>query len=118
MPSYRCLFMAILFFALLPWQSKAQLQVEADLAPSVSLPGPLLRLYGLPLAVDWRTALSVLDKRHALPGRVDLILAPAPPLGIFCKWENQIIEAARLPVKFRLGEVQYVERLEGKGPAY
>lgn len=46
------------------------------------------------------------------------MLAPVPPLGIFCKWENQIIEAARLPVKFRLGEVQYVERLEGKGPAY
>lgn len=118
MPNYRCLFMPILFFALLPGQGKAQLQVETGLAPTVSMTAPLLRLYALPLAVDWRPALSVLDKNQALTGRVDLMLAPAPPLGIFCKWENQIIEAARLPVKFRLGEVQYVERLEGKGPAY
>lgn len=39
-------------------------------------------------------------------------------LGIFCKWEVQLEKAARMPVKFRLGEVQYVERLEGKLPAY
>lgn len=118
MPSYRCLFMPILFFALLPGQGKAQLQVEASSAPSASLSSPLLRPYSLPVAVDRSSALSVLDEKQALSGRVDLMLAPAPPLGIFCKWENQIIEAARLPVKFRLGEVQYVERLEGKGPAY
>ena len=39
-------------------------------------------------------------------------------LGIFCKWEVQLEKAARVPVKFRLGEVQYVERLEGKLPGY
>lgn len=35
-------------------------------------------------------------------------------LGFFCKWEVRLEEAARIPVKFRLGEVQYVERLERK----
>lgn len=51
--------------------------------------------------------------------------APAMPaaysyekLGAFCKIEVQLEKAARMPVKFRLGEVQYVERLEGKLPDY
>ena len=35
-------------------------------------------------------------------------------LGMFCKWEVQMEKAAKIPVKFRLGEVQYVERMEGK----
>jgi hypothetical protein len=35
-------------------------------------------------------------------------------LGIFCKWEVKIEKAARLPIKVRLGEVQYVEQMEGK----
>ncbi|MCO6480140.1 MAG: hypothetical protein J5I94_26105 [Phaeodactylibacter sp.] len=39
-------------------------------------------------------------------------------LGAFCKWEVQLERAARVPVKFRLGEVQYVERLEGKLPDF
>lgn len=56
------------------------------------------------------------------PADVTELTAPAMPtayrfqeLGIFCQWEVHIERAARLPVKFRLGEVQYVERLEGKG---
>ena len=39
-------------------------------------------------------------------------------LGTFCKWEVKLEKAARMPVKFRLGEVQYVERMEGKLPDY
>lgn len=39
-------------------------------------------------------------------------------LGIFCKWEVQLEKKARIPVRFRLGEVQYVDRLEGKSPTY
>ncbi len=35
-------------------------------------------------------------------------------LGFFCKVELRLEQKARLPIKFRLGEVQYVERLEGK----
>lgn len=35
-------------------------------------------------------------------------------LGFFCKLEVQMEKKARFPVKVRLGEVQYVERMEGK----
>lgn len=35
-------------------------------------------------------------------------------LGIFCKLEVQLEKAARLPIKIRLGDVQYVDWLEGK----
>ena len=36
-------------------------------------------------------------------------------LAFFCKVEVRLERAARLPVKFRLGNVNYVDRLEGKG---
>ena len=35
-------------------------------------------------------------------------------LAFFCKLEVKMEKAARFPIKFRLGEVQYVERMEGK----
>ncbi len=35
-------------------------------------------------------------------------------LGFFCKLEVDIARGLSLPLKFRLGEVQYVERMEGK----
>lgn len=35
-------------------------------------------------------------------------------LAIFCKLEVKMEKASGIPVKFRLGEVNYVERLEGK----
>lgn len=35
-------------------------------------------------------------------------------LGLFCKWEIEIEKTVAFPVKFRLGEVHYVDRLEGK----
>ena len=35
-------------------------------------------------------------------------------LGFFCKLEVQMEKRAKFPVKVRLGEVQYVERMEGK----
>ncbi len=35
-------------------------------------------------------------------------------LALFCRLEVQMEKAARFPVKFRLGEVQYVDRMEGK----
>lgn len=35
-------------------------------------------------------------------------------LAFFCKIEVQLEKAAKMPIKFRLGEVQEVERLEGK----
>lgn len=35
-------------------------------------------------------------------------------LGFFCKMEIKMEQKARFPVKFRLGTVDYVDRLEGK----
>ena len=35
-------------------------------------------------------------------------------LAPFCKLEVAIERAANFPIKIRLGEVQYVERMEGK----
>lgn len=50
-----------------------------------------------------------------------LEVAPSMPkawsyeeLAFFCKLEVKMEKANRFPIKFRLGEVQYVERLEGK----
>lgn len=36
-------------------------------------------------------------------------------LAFFCKVEVQLEKASKIPVKFRLGDVQYVDWLEGKG---
>jgi len=33
---------------------------------------------------------------------------------IFCKFEHKLMMSSRLPLKMRLGDVQYVDRLEGK----
>ena len=35
-------------------------------------------------------------------------------LAIFCKLEVQVEKATKIPIKFRLGEVNQIERLEGK----
>jgi hypothetical protein len=35
-------------------------------------------------------------------------------LPFFCKLEVKLERAVKIPVKFRLGDVQYVDRLEGK----
>ena len=35
-------------------------------------------------------------------------------LAFFCKLEVQIENVTKLPIKFRLGDVQYIEKLEGK----
>lgn len=39
-------------------------------------------------------------------------------LAFFCKVEVKMEKATHFPIKFRLGDVQYVERLEGKIPRY
>jgi len=39
-------------------------------------------------------------------------------LAFFCKIEVQLEKAVKLPVKFRLGSVDYVDYLEGKRNSY
>ncbi|TAK46572.1 MAG: hypothetical protein EPO28_02240 [Saprospiraceae bacterium] len=48
-------------------------------------------------------------KMQAMP-----VVYTVSDLPMFCKWEVKLEKAATFPVKFRLGEVQYVEHLEGK----
>ena len=48
-------------------------------------------------------------KMQAMP-----VVYAVSELPMFCKWEVKLEKAATFPVKFRLGEVQYVEHLEGK----
>ena len=33
---------------------------------------------------------------------------------IFCRMEDKMVKSAKLPVKIRLGDVQYTDKLEGK----
>jgi hypothetical protein len=39
-------------------------------------------------------------------------------LAFFCKIEVKMEKAARFPIKFRLGDVQYVDKLEAKRASY
>ncbi len=40
--------------------------------------------------------------------------APTDHLAFFCRLELKIEKTTKFPVKFRLGDVEYVDRLEGK----
>lgn len=81
--------------------------------------------YIFPQLVGWSTSTYQLnDKSGTIYGLKALMsqkIVPAIPsaysyneLGFFCKFEVQLEKAASFPVKIRLGEVQQVERLEGK----
>lgn len=53
----------------------------------------------------------------SMPARQQIPMAyQYDELGFFCKVEVQLEKHIRIPIKIRLGEVQYVERLEGKYP--
>jgi hypothetical protein len=55
----------------------------------------------------------------ATPKQMDMPLAWCySDLAFFCKIEVKMEKAVRFPVKFRLGDVGYVDRLEGKRPNY
>ena len=51
-----------------------------------------------------------------VPKRVDLTETAfnCNDLALFCRLELKMEKAAKMPVKFRIGEVQYVEKMEGK----
>ena len=39
-------------------------------------------------------------------------------LGVFCKLENKALKQNNVPIKMRIGDVQYVDKLESKVPAF
>ncbi|HMP23188.1 MAG TPA: hypothetical protein PKC76_03600 [Saprospiraceae bacterium] len=52
---------------------------------------------------------AILQRRTDIPN-----LHRYEHLPIFCKIEVKMEQAVRFPIKIRLGEVEYVDRLEGK----
>lgn len=53
-------------------------------------------------------------KAMPLSGRKVPVIYSYDNLGLFCKLEVQLEKAVNLPIKIRLGDVQYVDWLEGK----
>ena len=87
----------------------AQSSVGTGLLP----PAPM-RLSGkFPLMVQTSPLLAApVGKRETAPL---LCLRPAPPVAYFCRMEHQLGRRMALPIKFRLGTVDYVDRLEYPG---
>ena len=48
--------------------------------------------------------------------RRQLLTAPPPPLGIFCRLDVELDRRLPVPVRFRLWDARAVERWEGHGP--
>jgi hypothetical protein len=71
----------------------------------------------LPLSYWLATPLSLPTKKK-LPYQQSIIRTdPAHAykhLGVICKWEYRLEQVVQFPVKFRLGEYHYVQKLEGK----
>lgn len=77
-------------------------------------PSPVHRMPALPYpalvdSLDWIKAIpeTSLYPRYFLQEN-------AAPQAIFCRLEHQLAQKIRVPFKFRLGSVQYVDWLEGK----
>lgn len=43
-----------------------------------------------------------------------MVVRPQVPMPFFCRIEHRMGQQMALPLKFRLGDVPYVDRLEGK----
>lgn len=108
---------AFLLLSSLFWSSlngqQLDIPISMDAAFSMVDTHPLLRQ---PLQIVPATAAS------PIPSLKD-VFQPQPTtpsvyayreLAFFCKIEVQLEKASRFPVKFRLGDVQYVDKLEGK----
>ena len=55
--------------------------------------------------------------KHTLqPNQVQDMSVNRKNMAIFCKWELDIEDKSKIPIKFRLGSQAVVDRLEQKGP--
>ncbi len=61
-----------------------------------------------------RTSDVILSKKQRYPAPALPVVYSVNNLPFFCKWEVKMEKAASFPVKLRLGEVHYVDHLEGK----
>ncbi len=83
------------------------------LDPNQKLASPPLlfsrHLRGFPL----NTFIPILPARLSGPEAIKPVFSPAD-LAFFCRLEYKMEKALKFPVRIRLGEVQYVEEMEGK----
>ncbi|MFN7118231.1 MAG: hypothetical protein ACK4TA_15630 [Saprospiraceae bacterium] len=83
----------------IPELRREALATTPVLMPSLYAPIPALNI----------TSFKFLNAKPSVP-----IVYSYHNLAFFCKVEVKLEKAVKLPVKFRLGDVEYVDRLEGK----
>ena len=89
-------------------QGQVGLQLPSPTAPRFDFArSPAVPLAQLPISSSLAPATPQLPRTPAAYRYQDL--------AFFCRVEVKLEQAATLPVKFRLGSVNYVDRLEGKG---
>lgn len=81
--------------------------------PSESLFGPI----SLPI-LKKATVLAKNSKTIGTTSQAMPLVYAYKDLALFCKLEVQLEKVVKLPVKFRLGSVDYVDWLEGKRDSY
>lgn len=62
-----------------------------------------------------QNATQRIDSLKKLPIRIIPSDYYTKNLGFFCKKELQLEKAIKIPFRFRLGSIEYVDQLEGKG---
>ncbi|MEL6719481.1 MAG: hypothetical protein AAFP82_12260 [Bacteroidota bacterium] len=87
-------------------KSLLELKQEKDIQPSFSFTDSPLRTFLFSTATPETTTQKI--------QRLSLSQTYWEELGFFCKMEIKMEQKARFPVKFRLGTVDYVDRMEGK----
>ena len=72
--------------------------------------------YSLPSVLNDSLKTLVIQDFHNSQNRVTVqgLLISRYDMPIFCKWELDIQDQTKFPVKFRLGSQEYVDRLEQK----
>jgi hypothetical protein len=94
-------------------EGKSLMELRREQGRAAPLPNVFVPFYRLHY-------LSPFSTRKKGLNRMLLAADPLPgayryeDLAFFCRIEVQMERAFKFPVKFRLGEVQYVERMEGK----
>ena len=101
--------------------SQAQLTFENSDAP---IPEITSNFPAFSSTLSSFTKTAVIPDLQLVPPSTSCMLAPKAYnyhlLGAFCKLDVQLEKVVQMPVKFRLGTVNYVDKLEGKskGPDY
>ena len=103
-----------ILFCFFPILVFGQLQVKPIPDPPISfLPKSYLPEFTTPISSNKSSQL--LDLRYTMLSPIETVNNYcAADLAFFCRLEVKIEKATRFPVFFRLGDVQYVNYLEGK----